>query len=701
MGGTLERYEIIEEIGQGGFATVYRARDTQLDRLVALKALKPALLHDTAWVRRFRREARTIARLDHPHIVPIYDVYETARRLFIVMRLVEGPTLEEQLAAQGRLAWAEALDIFTGVAAGLDYAHEQGILHRDLKPGNILLDEERGAMLTDFGMAKLVGELTTSVTAAGSVVGTPHYIAPEIWEGEGTTRHSDIYALACMLPELVTGQKIFDGDTPPAVMMAHFKPPRLPATWPDDVPAAVSEVLETALARDPDRRYDTAGQFVQALVDLPNRTSPPPASRTKPKSSNGVTDHPPLAWSDSAADRLSEDNDNNEAKEKERADEADDEADNADNNEALEAVMSVTAADSPNSKAAWRGFLGHLGPYVMVIGLLAVINFLTDPGGYPWFIWPALGWGVGLAFHLMGVLLSEMKSLSNKWRGFLGHAGSYAIIMGLLIAIYLMSDPGGYPWFIWPALGWGVAVAMHLWGMLLGKEETTASRMSRPQKRADRHHRRQARRTQQRVERQTAAPTPAADQPAAQSQVASQLIQAHLDKAAGYQRQIDDLLRSTSNRHIQQRLQDLAAQVREWTQAIETLAHRIDDFQQNSLIQQDLESVPQAIAKLERQLAAETDPATKAELERTLANRQNQWAALQHLSGTMKRAEIKIESTLSSLGTIYSQMLISQSTDHVADYGRLSEQVDEEVRTLQDHLEALEEVKVGKVQDHS
>ena len=172
-------------------------------------------------------------------------------------------------------------------------------------------------------------------------------------------------------------------------------------------------------------------------------------------------------------------------------------------------------------------------------------------------------------------------------------------------------------------------------------------------------------------------------------------LRAHLEKAHTYQAQINALLKATTDRNAHLRLQELSSQVQEWMAAVEALARRIDHFQRNNIIQQDLESVPQAISNLERRLAAESDPATQTELERTLTNRRNQLAALEHLQRIIKRAEIKIESTLSSLGTIYSQMLISQSTDHVADYSRLAADVDEEVRTLQDHLEALEEVRLS------
>jgi LuxR family maltose regulon positive regulatory protein len=264
----LGRYEIIDKIGQGGFAVVYRAHDTRLDRLVALKELRPTLLSDADSVKHFRQEARNIARLDHPKVVTIYDVYEAQQRLFIVMQLVDGSSLADLIARQGRLAWPRTVEIITAVAEGLDYAHTRGVLHRDLKPANILLDSNHGPMLSDFGLAKLIGEASTSVTAGGGIVGTPHYIAPEVWDGRGTTRQSDVYALGCILYEMLTGEKVFAGETPPAVMMAHFRELTLPMIWPESVPSGVTDVLDTALAKKTADRYGTADEMVQALAAL-------------------------------------------------------------------------------------------------------------------------------------------------------------------------------------------------------------------------------------------------------------------------------------------------------------------------------------------------------------------------------------------------------------------------------------------------
>ncbi len=268
MSQQIDRYRILEEVGQGGFATVYRAHDTELDRFVAVKELKPSLIQDNDWVKRFQREARAIARLDHSHIITIHDVIQADNRFVIVMRLVNGPSLDQHITAQGRLSWTETLEIMAAIVDGLDYAHAQDILHRDLKPANILMDPQRGPLLSDFGLAKLISANASSVTVSGSIAGTPHYIAPEVWEAQPATPQTDIYALGCIVYEMLTGVKLFKGETPPAVMMAHFKPLELPKSWPDDVPPAVANVLHKALATEPADRHASGREFVEAMRNL-------------------------------------------------------------------------------------------------------------------------------------------------------------------------------------------------------------------------------------------------------------------------------------------------------------------------------------------------------------------------------------------------------------------------------------------------
>jgi len=398
---TIGRYEILDKIGEGGFAIVYRARDTELDRPVALKELRPVLLTDKDWVKRFRREAKTIAHLDHAHIVTIYDVYEIDGRLFIVMRLVNGPSLDELIATQQRLPWPQAIDIITTVAQGLDHAHARGILHRDLKPANILMDPERGPMLTDFGLAKLASESSMSMTASGGVVGTPHYIAPEVWEGHGATKQSDIYALGCILFEMLTGEKIFKGETPPAVMMAHFKPPVLPQLWPAGVPAGVADVLKTALASKPSGRYATVGEMAQALATL----TALPGVDLKPNQLEAVevaTDigdrplpdpdlaqpHPQTVSTPLAAEIPSEPPQTQAASPvKVKLQQLED-----------------AIADLPPK---WHSYLKSFSMVVIIVFILGMVNLFTST--YPWFIWIALAAGAFLAFRFVNLLFGSKK----------------------------------------------------------------------------------------------------------------------------------------------------------------------------------------------------------------------------------------------------------------------------------------------------
>jgi hypothetical protein len=318
---------------------------------------------------------------------------------------------------------------------------------------------------------------------------------------------------------------------------------------------------------------------------------------------------------------------------------------------------------------------------------------ITSPE-YFWFLWPALGWGVGLAFQLWGIFMATRKNMSQKWRGFLQHLGAYLIIITMLALINLRTTE--FPWFLFPALGWGAGLAFHFLGILLNWGQDTAEQQGQSEERSQAEAAESSAGAATTRRRREARPR-RVEYPLIKKGPTNSTTQAHLDKALAYHAQIDNLIKATRDASARTRLQDLAGQVDEWVEAIEDLVRRIDDIQQNNLIRQDLEAVPQAIANLEMRLAQESDPDIQAQLERTLSNRKNQLASLERLQTMMKRAEIQIESTLSSLGTIYSQLLTGQSTDHVADYSRLSSEVDEEVRLLQDRLEALEEVKLSRM----
>jgi eukaryotic-like serine/threonine-protein kinase len=262
------KYQIIEELGRGGFATVYRARDITLDRDVALKILHPQLLTDSVFVQRFRQEARTLATLRHPNIVTIYEVSEIEGRLFIAAELAHGSSLAQLIVAREHLPWDETLALLRPICTALDYAHGRGIIHRDLKPANILLDAERGPLLTDFGFARLMEASSVSLSLSGGVAGTPGYIAPEVWEQNIATAHVDVYALGCIVYELLVGQVLFAGQTPIQVMRAHDRGPQMPETWPEGVPPEITAVLHKALAHEPANRYQSAGALWYALKDV-------------------------------------------------------------------------------------------------------------------------------------------------------------------------------------------------------------------------------------------------------------------------------------------------------------------------------------------------------------------------------------------------------------------------------------------------
>lgn len=282
------RYEIREELGRGGMATVYRAFDPATEREVALKVLPRQFTHDPTFVARFQREAKTIARLEHSHIVPIYDVGEQDDQPYIVMRLFGGGTLLDRIRHEGSLDLARALPILGQIADALDDAHAQGIVHRDLKPSNILFDQHGAAFVSDFGIAKVLAS-TASFTGTG-IIGTPEYMSPEQAQAmKDLDARSDIYSLGAVVFQMLTGQLPYKADTPMAVALAHITQPvpSLRAVHPS-FSEAVDAVLTRALAKDPAGRYARATEFVAALrtasegkpmpVGLPTLMEPAPAA---------------------------------------------------------------------------------------------------------------------------------------------------------------------------------------------------------------------------------------------------------------------------------------------------------------------------------------------------------------------------------------------------------------------------------------
>src|SRR3954449_4496470 len=269
-------YEVQEPIGRGGMGEVHRADDTGRQRTVALKRLRPELAGDERFRQRFLSECRRAAQLTEAHVIPIHDFGEIDGRLYLDMRLIQGDDLEKVLAAQGPLAPDRAVSVVTQVAAALDAAHAAGIVHRDVKPSNVLLATDGTALhcyLVDFGVAAAIGG-SGSHTTTGTTVGTMDYIAPERLIGGTTDHRVDVYSLACLLYEALTGHPPFQADELPAMLYAHLnlEPPR-PSEMVPDLPAGLDGVVARGMAKDPDTRYGSAGDLAAAaeaaLLDDP------------------------------------------------------------------------------------------------------------------------------------------------------------------------------------------------------------------------------------------------------------------------------------------------------------------------------------------------------------------------------------------------------------------------------------------------
>ncbi len=298
------QYIITALLGEGGMAAVFRAQQLSVKRDVAIKVIKTGLLNVSEFARRFEREAETVAALDHIHILKVFDYGQQGDMVYLVMQLLSGGSLADLIMRSGGLSVTQTSQLLNQMAAALDYAHGQSIVHRDMKPHNVLLDQQGNAFLTDFGIAKLRNTSGTALTQSGGTLGTPAYMSPEQWRGEAVDARADIYALGIIVFEMLTGRVPFEGDTAFGLMHKHVYEPIPPIRdIKPDLPLSVERVINKALAKDKEQRFESAGAlaaaFQQAISDDgwdENRT--PEAVIAAPRSTIRLTTSPaPVAES--------------------------------------------------------------------------------------------------------------------------------------------------------------------------------------------------------------------------------------------------------------------------------------------------------------------------------------------------------------------------------------------------------------------
>ena len=401
------RYKLVAPLGEGGMATVYRARDLRLNREVAVKVLRDELTRDTGFLARFHREAETVASLAHPNIVPVYDVGEEDGTHFIVMEYVRGRTLREALDANGPLPPEGAASVMERVLDALGHAHAQGLIHRDVKPHNILLSRDGTPRLADFGIAHLVDGSTTRTAA---ILGSAHYLSPEQSRGEDATVRSDIYACGVVLYEMLSGHPPFDGPNALAIAHRHLHedPPSIRA-----LPAGLWRLLTTALAKDPGSRFTDAREFAGALQSY---TTPQGADSTVVQPLVPLTTAQPLVPPDKDDKRVT----------RVGAHPVRDERlvlRRSGRKSYLLAAMLSAAAGAAAYVAAYTGLTRSLpeypsAPYAAVPALLALVVVLTWLNTRTW-IYTLDGnaaivqWGL-VAHHRYGVPLRSISALELK-----------------------------------------------------------------------------------------------------------------------------------------------------------------------------------------------------------------------------------------------------------------------------------------------
>ena len=631
IGQTLGQYQIIEKIGEGGMAMVFKAYQPGLKREVALKVLPPYIAEKQGFAARFTREAQAIGNLHHPNILPVYDSGQDKGYGYMAMRYVPRATTLAQRMKKS-LEPEQILHFITQIAQALDYAHQAGIVHRDVKPSNILLDGD-WVLLSDFGLAKMM-ETPSELTGAGVGIGTPAYMSPEQARGSQVDHRTDIYALGIILFEMLTGQTPHQAETPLATVMKRITEPLpSPRSLNSNISLPVEAVLLKALDTDPAGRFNSAQELAAALkqaytceVAVPSVDSGSQTILSASKQAPAV----PATTAAASADRLP--------------------AQKFGGAVALSTMilpalvglcglggtfMSLGDIFSGQTSTAIYGFSGMI---LTGLSSMALIGFAYKRQlTWFWSVLGVVGWLIGSTIFGWGI-----TAMYNP--------GSQSFAQNLGFTGVACFTPGGL---------------LGLLGLLVYG-----------------YTYRQGRRAQPLTPSQVAV---LAEQARCRAN--------KLQQAADYGAHIANVLKQQQHSALGQQLQPLKKRLDDWDAYLRQLVNRLNEFDANTVLQRDLHEVPVTINRLQAQLQTEANPQMRVKLKEALTGYQAHQQQLEALVVLMRRTELELDETLAEMGAIYSrlQLLDAREVDHNR-ARRLSADIEEQSNRLNDLLKAMDEV---------
>lgn len=643
---TLGQYKIIDQIGEGGMATVFKAYQPGLNREVALKVLPPYVAQKEGFTERFTREAQAIGNLHHPNILPVYDSGQDKGFGYIAMRYIPKANTLAHLMRKS-LKTEQIIQLTEQIAGALDHAHQSGIIHRDVKPSNILMDGD-WVLLSDFGLAKMIAA-PSELTGTGVGIGTPAYMSPEQAKGEKIDHRTDIYSLGIILFEMLTGQVPHKAETPLATAVKRINEPLpSPRSLNPDIPEAVEQVLLKALAMAPAQRYDSAGEMATALQTA-FESIPAPALANVAKGTAFSVQTP----SDVAQ---------------------------------AQAVSPGPISQPDQVPAQMPPPKSTRAMDIVALTLLGAVSLCGIGGVFLSFIPDAETdqMSFELAPACMGMTFAGLTSMLMIWLRDKRRQASAALAMGIVlwfIGVNILGWGGfavlspGDDTFV-ENLGFSLALCfapggfLALLGLIIYGYDYRRSRQTEIPAHAQ-------------VTASTEAKRNRADK---------------LRRAAEYRAYITGLIKQKKGSPLASQLTPITTKLDRWEAHLRQLVNRLDNFETNHIIQRDIHDVPAAITQLKAQMETETNAQVRAEMAETLASYQEHQRQLDSLITLMRRTELDVDETVAAIGAIYSQLQLLDARDiDSRRASRLSTDIDEQANRLSDLLAAMDDVYESSV----